>query len=388
MKRYLIWLLAPIILGLMWVSSYLPIPARPHLDFQVLYYANLGLLRGIALYDHISQVGMLAELAAARPEQVNLHPFPYPPWYALSTLPLAMLPISVAARFWLQLNFAMLMLAVWFLTEGLKPGLRLATFPLSVLFLPVLGALFVGQYVFPVLLGLGLVTYALRQKKPYLIVLGVTLLTFKPHLGILLSGALIFYLFQQKSKFSSLTLRILLGTGIFLFIIGYLADPAWPAEYFRSLTSYQDIAGVQSCDLCVSLPLLLAQLVGMQGFNSAFLIAGILMLILIISLYWKREFIFRARNLIVLFVLITMLVSPYLLNYDYVLLLVPFAWYLSWAKGRSDWIILGLVYILPWVGLGLFGRQGNQVLLVSTVGLALLLWQKSRKNQTNLDVGS
>ena len=199
---------------------------------------------------------------------------------------------------------------------------------------------------------------------------------------------MIFYLIQQKNEFSSRTLRILLGTGIFLFIVGYLADPAWPGEYLRSLTSYQDIAGVQSCDLCVSLPLLLAQLVGMQGINSAFLIAGILMLILIISLYWKREFIFRARNLIVLFVLITMLVSPYLLNYDYVLLLVPFAWYLSWAKGRSDWIILGLVYILPWVGLGLLGRQGNRMLLVSTVGLALLLWQKSRKNPTNLDVGS
>src|SRR5512146_2442289 len=76
---------------LLGVLAVLPLPLPAYLDFQVLYQANMGLLRGIALYDHAGQVNMIAQLAQVQPEQVYILPFPYPPWYALSTLWLAWL---------------------------------------------------------------------------------------------------------------------------------------------------------------------------------------------------------------------------------------------------------------------------------------------------------
>ena len=75
------------------------LPVRPYLDFQLIFHANLGLLRGISLYDHSGQVSMIAQLAQVSPERVYVLPFPYPPWYALSTLWLATMPIHTAAPY-------------------------------------------------------------------------------------------------------------------------------------------------------------------------------------------------------------------------------------------------------------------------------------------------
>lgn len=70
--------------------AFLPLPLPPYLDFQVLYHADLGLLQGIPLYDRAGQAEMIANLAGVTPDHVFVLPFPYPPWYALSTIFLAL----------------------------------------------------------------------------------------------------------------------------------------------------------------------------------------------------------------------------------------------------------------------------------------------------------
>ncbi|HET6845222.1 MAG TPA: hypothetical protein VFH29_00215, partial [Anaerolineales bacterium] len=70
------------------------VPIQPYQDFQVLYHADMGLLRGIPLYDRAGQVQMIAEIAGVAPSQVYVLPFPYPPWNALSTIWLARLPVD------------------------------------------------------------------------------------------------------------------------------------------------------------------------------------------------------------------------------------------------------------------------------------------------------
>jgi hypothetical protein len=112
--------------------------------------------------------------------------FPYPPWYMLGTFYLGLLPIRSAGALWFQLNLVMLFLSVWFLTDGWNGRLRLIAFPLALFFLPVLGALSVGQYDFPVLLGTSLLIYSLRRENVALTTLGAVLLTFKPHIGVLI----------------------------------------------------------------------------------------------------------------------------------------------------------------------------------------------------------
>ena len=62
MKRVLLPFLFLLALGLMILIAYLPASVRP-LDFQVIYHADMGLMRGIQLYDRNGQAQMIADLA-------------------------------------------------------------------------------------------------------------------------------------------------------------------------------------------------------------------------------------------------------------------------------------------------------------------------------------
>lgn len=347
--------------------AYLPLPIHPYLDFQVIYHADMGLVRGIPVYDHAGQVDMIAQLANVTPEQVFVIPFPYPPWYALVTIWLVYLPIDVAARVWFGLNLLMLCVSLWLLTEGL-PRLRrgVITF-LGILFPPVLGSLFVGQYVFPVLLGASLLCWSLRHRNPALAAIAAALLTFKPHLGALVLVLVVIHLWLRKDEFGRRALIAIGLAAVLLFGLGFLASPAWPIAYFQSLTGFE---GVSQCHQCTNLPMALVGLGG-GGFNLAFPVAAALLALMVWWLIGKwGRLAERPAWLIAAGLLVTLLVSPYLQNYDYVVLLVPLVVLSGEAQGM-DWIFLALAYILPAIGLGLFGSAGSLSLVVS--GLVLLI---------------
>jgi hypothetical protein len=70
--------------------------------------------------------------------------------------------------------------------------------------------------------------------------------------------------------------------------------------------------------------------------------------------------------------LVTLLVSPYLYNYDFLLLLVPFA-VLSHIGNRFQKIVVLLCYLVPTFALLQYGRSGNlSLVIVSFVTLTLL----------------
>jgi hypothetical protein len=83
--------------------------------------------------------------------------------------------------------------------------------------------------------------------------------------------------------------------------------------------------------------------------------------------------------------ILTLLVSPYLLNYDYLLLLAPVIFSVRFVQNPGDWIIMGLVFLIPWIGLGLFGKHGNPSLILSTLLFAGWLYLKMMKS---LDLSS
>jgi hypothetical protein len=356
-------------LVLLLVLATLPLPLHPYLDFQVVYHADLGLLRGIPVYDHAGQVHMIAQLANVAPEQVFVVPFPYPPWYALVTVWLALLPIDLAARVWFGLNLIMLCLSLWMLTDGLPRARRLALALPAVIFPPVLGSLFVGQYAFPVLLGAVLLSWALQRKSALLVAVSAALLTFKPNLGglILLIGAA--YLWWRREDLGRRALPGLLITGAALFTLGFLASPAWPIEYVRSLTSFP---GTTECRQCASLSVAFADALG-GGFASA-LIAAAVLLVLLVAWLAKRwaQLAHKPIWLIGVGALMTLLVSPYLQNYDFVLLLVPFLVLGAEAHGIG-WAWLALAYVLPFAALSLYGTAGNMSLVVSALILSVLM---------------
>src|SRR5689334_13439476 len=188
MKRSLLILPASFFLLSAMVGVALTVPSTlpVNSDFSAIYNTDLALVHRIPIYD-LSRVEVLAQQhSGIPPENFFLARFPYPPWYALSTFYLGLLPTRAAATLWFELNLAMLFLSIWFLTDGWDGRLRLIAFPLALFFFPVVGALAIGQYDFPVLLGTSLLIYSLRRQNIALIVLGMVLLTFKPHIGAMI----------------------------------------------------------------------------------------------------------------------------------------------------------------------------------------------------------
>lgn len=403
-------------LSLVAFAFLLPLPIPRYLDFQVLYHANLGLLQEIPLYDRAGQTEMIARLAGVTPDQVFVLPFPYPPWYALSTILLALPPVDVAARLWFGINLLMLAGSVWLLTNhkkktilnaapspcpspnpstklrasfwestgALREGVvvRVFNYLLAILFIPALGSLYVGQYIFPVLLGAALMIFALRLTNVPLTALAAALLTFKPHLGGPLVLAALAYLLIRRDDFSHRALKAILVTGLFLFGAGFIADPIWPVNYLRSLLSFRDVPGVSSCELCASLPVALVGLVtGQTDLLPALPIGAVLFVLLTTGLFILRRDLFHSPETIIpTAVLITLLADPYLLNYDFTLLLIPF-FALSTSARRMDWPWLVTAYLLPLILLGIFGRGGSPYLSLAAVILlaAIFLrnWQKT-----------
>jgi len=365
MKNALVpsWLLLVVILA----AALLPV--QPYMDFQVMYHADLGLLRGISMYDHARQVDMIAQLANVPASQVFVLPFPYPPWYALGTLWLARLPIEQAARAWLGLNLLLLFYCMWLLTDR-QPTLRRTALMLAgLLWLPVLGTLFVGQFGVPVLLGTTLMIHALRRENAILAAGAAALLTLKPHLGgvVLLLAAVT--LAQRRDRFGRNALLALLAAGVILFGVGFLASPNWPLDYFRSLAGFRDVS---QCGQCVSLSMALAGLVG-GGLDQAVWISAITAVLLCAWLVIRWHQVTSAPgSLVMTGILVTLIVSPYLQSYDYILLLVPFILLARVMRSPMSWIALALAYALPLIGLVLLGTPGNISLIISACILFVL----------------
>ena len=167
MKRLVFFLLSSFLLAflMLMVALKVPMPLATNSDFKVIYYTDQSLTLGINVYDHAAKINMINEVYGTSIDENFMPQFAYPPWYALSTFYLGLLPIQKAAVLWFEINLVMLFLSVWFLTDGWKPLYRLLAFPAALFFFPVLGTLAIGQYDFPVLLGVSMLVFAIKHKR-------------------------------------------------------------------------------------------------------------------------------------------------------------------------------------------------------------------------------
>jgi hypothetical protein len=304
--------------------------------------------------------------------------FAYPPWYALSTFYLGLIPIQQAAVLWFELNLVMLFISVWFLTDGWKkPLYRLLAFPAALFFFPVLGTLAIGQYDFPVLLGVSILIYAFKYKHPALTALGMALLTFKPHLGGLILIAGLVYLFVHRDDFGKKALAYTIYTGIFLFIMGFIADSSWLLNYLGSLFSYRDLGHITTCSECINISVWLSRSIsGELSLSQAGAIGGLILTALVVILFLIRKSLFQSPALLLASALmVTILASPYLYNYDFLLLLVPFA---LLVNSNMERIITALCYFGSTFALIIYGRDGNNILLIASVVIAIILYLRIR----------
>jgi hypothetical protein len=367
------------------VALYVPNSLPVNSDFSAIYNTDLALVNRIPIYD-LPRVERLAQQhAGIPPENFFLARFPYPPWYALSTFYLGLMSAPAAGTLWFELNLVILFLSIWFLTDGWIGRLRLLAFPLGLFFLPVLGALSVGQYDFPVLLGSSLLIYSLHRENVPLTSIGAILLTFKPHVGGLILLSALGWLIGSRSSFGRRALRSIGLAGISLCTIGFIADPAWIISYPRMLLSYQNEGNVSACSECASLPVWLSRWFFDGSLSIATRIAVVLLIVLVISFYFVLSSLKTHEFLLTGALLITLLVSPYLYNYDFLLLLVPFA-VLPKPDKLLQIIVVLICYFIPSFALLLLGRAGNLSLIVVTFVLTTVLYlQMLRMKKSVID---
>ena len=388
MKRNLLLFLlfSAIAMILPLIALYIPTSLPAHSDFSAIYNTDLALVHRVPIYDLEKVEALAVQYAGIPPEKFFLARFPYPPWYALSTFYLGLMPAKAAATLWFELNLVMLFLSVWLLTDGWPGRWRLIAFPLALFFLPVLGAVSVGQYDFPVLLGASLLIYSLRKEHVALTVSGILLLTFKPHVGALILAAVMVYLIGTKRDFGRRLMRPLILAAVILLLTGFIADPAWIVGYPRMLLNYQSEDNVSACSECASLPVWLSRWFFDGSLGTAAWLAIAVLVLLMISAYFSRSFLASHDILLSAALLGTLLVSPYLYNYDFLLLLVPFAVLLA----KSNLVlkmILPVCYLAPTFALLLYGRNGNISLIVVTLILVLLLYATAKNlSLTSADV--
>jgi hypothetical protein len=386
MKRNLLLflLLAVIAIIMIVIALYVPTSLPAHSDFSALYNTDLALVNRIPIYDIPGVEAFAQQHSGIPPENFFLARFPYPPWYALSTFYLGLMPAKAAATLWFEINLLMLFLSVWLLTDGWSGRLRLIAFPLALFFFPVLGALSVGQYDFPVLLGTSLLIYSMRRENLALTTLGTVLLTFKPHIGALILLSVLGWLIGSRSNFGRRVIRSILILGVVLFVTGFVADPTWVVRYPQMLLSYQNEGNVAGCSECASLPVWLSRSFSDGSLASAVWIAVALLVILAISLYFIRSSLRSQEFLLTAALLVTLLVSPYLYNYDFLLLLVPFAVLLSKGNLAQKSIVI-LCYLVPTFALIVYGRDGNIALIIVSIVMMLLLYIYVRAKNSVID---
>jgi len=386
MKRPILLLPAIIILILIMVFVAVRIDHTlpTNSDFNAVYTASVALVHGTPIYDIPAVIDTAAKAMGIPVENFFLAPFPYPPWYALSTFYLGFLPIKQAALLWFEINLMLVFLSTWFLTEGWNGRLRLIAFPLGLFFVPVIGALSVGQNVFPVLLGGSMLVYALKKENIALITLGSVLVTYKPHIGALMLLSVLAWLIASRNNYGRRATRSIILAGIFASILGFIADPAWHIRYPQMLlgitsVNYGSASSGALCSNCSSLPVFFSR----WFFNGTLLTAALVALGLLVILFaptirnWSK-FSKEPVLLLNMALLATLLVSPYLFNYDFVLLIILFAVLLDSSKS-IDKIVISLSYLVPSFAILVYGRAGNITLNIVTIVLIFLLYWRVRR---------
>jgi len=275
-------------------------------------------------------------------------------------------------------------LSVWFLTDGWSGRLRLIAFPLGLFFLPIIGAISIGQNVFPVLLGGAMLVYALRKENIALTTLGLVLITYKPHIGVLMALAVLIYLIARRDDFGRSTLRSLLITSVILFVTGLIADPLWYIRYPKmllGLTSVNYGAGSDAtlCVKCASLPVWASRWFLDGSLTTAAIVALVVLVVLSIVFFLVRSSLMEQPELFLNAALVmTLLVSPYLFNYDFIVLLIPFAVLLSGKSGLVEKIIVILCYLALTFAIAIYDRAGNISLLIVTIILTILIFLRAK----------
>jgi len=320
---------------------------------------------GIDVYDFKIFLDALQNFAKATLEP---YLYGYPPHFLLITLPVAFLPFGPALFVWTLLGWA----AVYAMV---KPMLGLHNAILAVVASP---AIFVNSLygqngaLSAVCLGGGLL---LLKSHPLVAGILFGVLSYKPHLGLLIPLALICAGHWRTFTSATVTVMTLVSVSI-----GLWGVDAWLAYMDRMAVVSQIFVHADGLWHRMPTTFVTAQLLGVnQTLSWALQMPALAAAIAAVVTVWRRPVSdsLKATTL----VLATFLATPYAWDYDLVVLTVMFAWRLQDNAWRP-WEALALIMVimLPFYS----------AMLIKTIGLPIgpavigwALWTTTRKPVQN-----
>ncbi len=280
-------------------------------DFAVFYTGGTFAREGAwpALYD-------LGLFTARFNEITGLHlptggpVFRYPPPTALLFGPLTSQPLGMSLALWTVLGCASYVAAVKLLRLSPLPAL------LALFSVPVYGALALGQNSLLFLVVFAAAAVAVRRRRPMWVGLILGLLVLKPQLAL---GPAVWWLSSPVRRRRELTGALLSG-GSLAAVAFAIAPEAWPT-YLQRLPTLADPGPTNRVWYLSGLDFFRM----LTGDGRA--ATGAWLMLIVIVLFWSVTTFRRFRNdgelSLAVAVIVTLLATPHVVVYDWVLLLVP-----------------------------------------------------------------
>jgi hypothetical protein len=300
---------------------------RGGIDYRGYHAAAMLVLRGGNPYDYSQLAPILEEIAGFQ----SNNPYFYPPWYVLPFIPLTFLPFEFARAVWIALNLGMFYISLEWIRDAIDWDLAgwrrwltyLAAFLLFGAF-----CLISEQAGILLLFGITLTLRSIKRDQPALAGLGLVITLTKPQATILAVILLGTWMLLRKP----LSLIWAIGWTIAFTLMATVAIPDWwnfdtnefgqgiiyqlegpgQIEFRRVYSTAYDFIN-HSVSMPEQYSYLFAGLVGLIGVG-------------LVAVAWLRvkDPVMIAGSAI----LLTLLITPYSLQYDYVPLIALLFWIL------------------------------------------------------------
>jgi hypothetical protein len=266
------------------------------------------------------------------------HPWPYPPTALLIDLPLSLAPYFVSLALWLAVTLGVYLLVLF----------RIAPHPLTILwslaFIGTFMNFYFGQngFLSAALLGGGLL---LLENRPLLGGMLLGLLSYKPHIFVLLPLALLLGRYWR-----ALGGLVISGFGLFLASVALFGFDIWQI-FLRNIPHTMHNLHTEALWFDKMPSVFAAVRCAGQGVGLAWIFQGLAMslAVTLVVWFWFGPAILPLRAAAL--VLATLLFSPHIWYYDLTLLALPLAWFWQlgstrgWLPGEQSLLILS--WIMP-----------------------------------------
>ena len=344
-------------------------------DFRAFYVAGRLTLEGRDPYDYDLAVPLLIELSGS----VGNAPFYYPPWFALTMVPFALFSYPVARVLWLVWLVALWGLTIWFSLSALNwhiRGWRLWLMILSMLYM-LAWVCIRSEQTGPMLsFTLALALWSIKEDRPVLGGLALALLLTKPQVVVLPWLVLIAHTFRQRRY------PVLISTCAWLsglLIVSTWVIPGWYTYVLRGdfgvgLKSMIEGPGNVIGKRLTSTLLDLLWVLGLPegGANAVWVATSVIGLGGLFLLWLGKA---SPLYTLALSVPVWFLVTPYSMQYDYVLMTFSMMWIyrqIGRIRGWRAWTMAGILLFMH--SLLLWEKLSTEGLWLPVGASLLLVW--------------